>query len=217
MFKKGIVLFFTLFLLLFTWASTKQHLHIELSYTEIDEGVGFEKIKVDTTTLKKAISFLGKDYKRYNGKKPVSDRKPIPLSSIIYASKGIELRSWGKGEIIESIIFSKPFIGKTKKGIILNESTAEDVLKLYGLPEVRDRRGKKENTHRMLDYFIGIPKEGGPFICCDSIYSYGVEGIDFVIESDTFFITYGDTAITDYVDKIKNNRIKQIVVYGKYE
>jgi len=95
----------------------------------IIEGQGFETFEIDKTTAKDVIKKLGRQFTEIKHKNHSVQLYYQDLGLSFYYKQGDNTKK------IFSIVFSKPFKGRTSKGIVLEQSTMEDVIKLYGEPD----------------------------------------------------------------------------------
>jgi hypothetical protein len=97
----------------------------------IKEGVGIKSFVIGKTKEHEIINKLGGNYERIKHKNYSVE--------IIYKELGLSFYFYQSDtkKTIFSIHFRKPFKGKTIKGIILNQSTMENVIEIYGKPNWR--------------------------------------------------------------------------------
>lgn len=95
----------------------------------IIEGKGFGSFEVDHTNANDVIEELGNTYEQINHKEYSTELyyKDLGLSFYYFQSD--------KKKIIFAIHFRSPFEGSTAKGIVLNQSTMQDVIRIYGKPD----------------------------------------------------------------------------------
>lgn len=91
----------------------------------VKEGVGFDGIQVGVSTAADVIKKFGKNYRLVKHKK-YSAQMVYPGGISFYYCQSDK-----KKEIFD-IELRAPFRAKTSKGIVLSESTVEDVKKKYG-------------------------------------------------------------------------------------
>jgi hypothetical protein len=100
-----------------------------LTDTTIIDGYGIGSFEIDKTTANAVIKKLGRQfdeirYKDYS-------------IQMLYRDLGVSFYYMQQDNTQEifSIVFTEPFKGRTSKGIVLGESTMEDVVTLYGEPD----------------------------------------------------------------------------------
>lgn len=115
--KKGII-YITFFIFNLNLSFGQVHILIP------SKGIEGVPVVVDTTTIADVIKFYGDNY---------SKQENTLITSYKYETIGLtfQISSYDKNQIIRSIIVEAPFQAKTKNGIILNESTMNDVWSLY--------------------------------------------------------------------------------------
>ena len=92
------------------------------------EGVGINQVIVGKTTANELKDLFGTSYNII--------RHDNDNVEIFYPQKGISFYyNDGTEKIIDYILVKIPFNGKTTKGIIINQSTVQDVENLYGEAE----------------------------------------------------------------------------------
>jgi hypothetical protein len=106
----------------------------------IREGVGIEGIVVGRSTMDDVVRKFGKDYKLVNHKKYSSQLRYGNLGLSFYYCYA------DKRKVIFVIETKSPYKGKTSKGIILRESTVEDIEKKYG-------RSKSGLEYRGINFY----------------------------------------------------------------
>jgi len=88
------------------------------------KGIDGVPVLVDSSNISEVIKIYSNDF-----------QKTVLRSFIYYRYENIgltfEIDAYDKNEIVRSIYIESPFKAKTKNGITLNESTMDDVLKLY--------------------------------------------------------------------------------------
>ena len=100
-----------------------------LSNNLISEGKGLDLFEIDKSSANDIIKKLGREFIEIRHKEYSVQMYYQSLGLSFYYMQGDNTQK------IFSIVFSKPFKGKTTKGIILGQSTMEDVIKLYGEPD----------------------------------------------------------------------------------
>ena len=88
-----------------------------------NKGIEGVPVIVDSSTISDVINFLGDDYIKNESN-----------TNYKYEKIGLTFRiaAYDKNQIIRSIIIEAPFQAKTKNGIVLNESTMNDVSENFG-------------------------------------------------------------------------------------
>ena len=88
-----------------------------------NKGIKEVPVVVDSTNISDVIELFGDDYYYKDG----------TYTSYKYEKFGLtfEIDSYDKNQIIRSIIMEAPFQARTENGIVLNESTMNDVWSLY--------------------------------------------------------------------------------------
>ncbi len=95
----------------------------------IIDGKGLESFEIDKTRAKDVIKKLGRQFTEIKHKEHSVQLYYKDLGVSFYYMQGDNTKE------IFSIVFSKPFNGRTSKGIVLGQSTMEDVIKIYGEPD----------------------------------------------------------------------------------
>lgn len=95
----------------------------------IIDGHGLESFEIDKTRAKDVIKKLGRQFTEIKHKEHSVQLYYQDLGVSFYYMQGDNTQE------IFSIVFSKPFNGRTSKGIVLGQSTMEDVIKTYGEPD----------------------------------------------------------------------------------
>lgn len=95
----------------------------------IIDGHGIETFVIDETRAKDVIKKLGRQFTEIKHKEYSVQLYYQDLGVSFYYMQGDNTKE------IFSIVFSKPFKGRTSKGIVLGQSTMEDVVKIYGEPD----------------------------------------------------------------------------------
>jgi hypothetical protein len=95
----------------------------------IIDGRGLDSFEIDKTRAKDVIKKLGRQFDEIRYKDYSVQMFYRDLGVSFYYMQGDNTKE------IFSIVFSKPFKGKTSKGIILGQSTMDDVVKIYGEPD----------------------------------------------------------------------------------
>jgi len=111
-------------ILLLILSSCKQN---ETKSIVVKEGVGFDSIKLNKTTISDIIRIYGHNYKQIYHNGNIED---------YYENLGISFYYWkyDKKQKIEFICFDKNFYGKTSKGFEIRSMTLNDVVAKYGNP-----------------------------------------------------------------------------------
>lgn len=92
-------------------------------------GQGLGSFKIDKTRAQDVVKELGNQYAEIRHKEHSVQLYYQNLGLSFYYMQGDNEKE------IFSIVFSKPFKGRTTKGIVLGKSTMEDVIKIYGEPD----------------------------------------------------------------------------------
>jgi hypothetical protein len=122
-----------LFLLLLLLITSCTKLAYVDKYTLTDniiiDGQGIGSFEINHTTAKDVIKKLGRQFDEIK-----HNEHSVQM---LYKDLGMSFYYYQKDETkkIFSVIFSEPFTGRTSKGIVLRQSTMEDVVRLYGEPD----------------------------------------------------------------------------------
>ena len=92
----------------------------------ITEGKSFGNIKIEKSTINDAVSIYGKNYELINHKGYSYEFTYRNLGLSFYVCQADRKKK------IFSVEFQSPFKVTTSKGIVLGESTLEDVFRIYG-------------------------------------------------------------------------------------
>jgi hypothetical protein len=101
-------------------------------------GVGYDNFKLGETTLNDIVKENGNNYRldtfyRKSSRDTINiKQKEIYSFGACYDSIGARFFFYPGDSVVFSIILRPPFKCKTKEGIMLNESTFEDIVKCYG-------------------------------------------------------------------------------------
>lgn len=95
----------------------------------IIDGHGFDSFEIDKSRAKDVIKKLGRQFEEIRHKDYSVQMYYRGLGVSFYYMQADHTKE------IFSIVFNRPFKGRTSKGIILGQSTMEDVVKIYGEPD----------------------------------------------------------------------------------
>ena len=137
--------------------STKQTNKVKV----VQEGVGFDGIRVGKSTNADVIKKFGKDYKLKTHKK-YSFQMIYPNGVSFYFCQSDKRRQ------IFDIEIRAPFEAKTSKGVILGKSTLDDIYKIYG----RNRDGGLQ--YRGVSFFYVNNKGKKTVTVIDIVESSGI-------------------------------------------
>lgn len=89
-----------------------------------NKGIDGIPVVLDSTNISEVIEFYGTDY---------SKSEKTLITKYQYEKIGLtfQIDPYDKNQIVRSIYIESPFKAKTENGIVLNESTMDDVLELY--------------------------------------------------------------------------------------
>lgn len=89
-----------------------------------NKGIDGIPVVLDSTNISEVIEFYGTDY---------SKSEKALITKYQYEKIGLtfQIDPYDKNQIVRSIYIESPFKAKTENGIVLNESTMDDVLELY--------------------------------------------------------------------------------------
>lgn len=89
-----------------------------------NKGIDGIPVVLDSTNISEVIEFYGTDY---------SKSEKTLITKYQYEKIGLtfQIDPYDKNRIVRSIYIESPFKAKTENGIVLNESTMDDVLELY--------------------------------------------------------------------------------------
>lgn len=163
LFISFVVLFgYFCFCRLFSQAQSCNEFHI------LTPGIGYDSVKIGETTLKDIVNIYGKDFKTDTFYTTIysDETELIPMATEIYSieisydSIGVGFYFHPKQEAISSISVYAPFKAKTKEGIILNQSTFNDIVNIYGEQEwifsVSEKNEKNNVAEKMKKEYNGI-------------------------------------------------------------
>ena len=120
-----------LFYLLTSLTCYSQIENQDTTETLIIDGIGYGNFKLDNLKLSEVVKKLGDNYQEIkHGSYSIEiDYEEIGVSFLYY-------QGYSEGDkTIFGINFKAPFKGQTIKGIVLNQTTMQDVVEAYGEPD----------------------------------------------------------------------------------
>jgi hypothetical protein len=137
----------------------------------VNEGVGFDGIRVGKSTESDVVKKFGKDYKLKTYKK-YSYQMIYPNGVSFYICQS------DKRKQIFDIELRAPFEAKTSKGVILGKSTREDIEKIYG----KTRDGGLQ--YRGVSFFYANVKGKKVVTVIDIVENSGIRQCDSVNQNN---------------------------------
>jgi hypothetical protein len=160
-----------------------------------NKGIDGVSIVIDSSKISDVIGIYGTDY-------TLSEKTLI--TNYCYEKIGLtfQIDPYDKNQIVRSISVQSPFKAKTEKGIVLNESTMEDVWNAYNDKGCFTSKTYAWNTQNGISYYIKKdPNEKG-YDAKEKIFKIEINNDgDFGISSRTNF-EFNDEPVKEKINSL---------------